>query len=109
MVCSLNHPSSCMDRNPFTRFLKRLAKEMKLGDGMRSLADLIWVTLRSRLFLHGADWRPVSPKSRISIDMLHYWQFETSKSADFRGLGPEIPLATVFEEVQKVWPIITVG
>ena len=36
--------------------------------------------------------------------MLHYWQFETSKSADFRGLGPEIPLTTVFEEVQKVWP-----
>jgi hypothetical protein len=88
-----------------TRFLKRLAKEMKL-EGRDAIArgfDLGNFE-KQHYLLHGNDWRPVSPKARISTDMLHYWQFETSKSADFRGLGPEIPLTTVFEEVQKVWP-----
>jgi len=88
-----------------TRFLRRLAKEMKL-EGRDAIArgfDLGNFE-KQHYLLHGNDWRPVNPKARIATDLLHYWHFETSKSADFRGQGPEIPLNTVFEEVQRVWP-----
>lgn len=87
------------------RFLKRLAKEMKL-DGRDALARGFdgGNFERQHYLLHGSDWRPVSPNARISTSLINYWQYEESKSSDFTGQGPSIPLDVVFEEVKKVWP-----
>ena len=46
---------------------------------------------------------PVSPSARIPLNLLHYWQYEESKSSDFTGQGTAIPLDKVYEEVQ-VYP-----
>ncbi|MBO88547.1 MAG: hypothetical protein CMP14_03420 [Rickettsiales bacterium] len=87
------------------RFLRRLAKELKL-EGRDAIARGFDLPnfVKQHYLLHGHSWRAVKPKARIASSELHYWQFETSKSADFRGQGPEIPLDVVFEEVKKVWP-----
>jgi hypothetical protein len=88
-----------------TRFLKRLAKELKL-DGRDAVARGFDMGNfeKQHYLLHGHDWRPVDTKARIPTEQLHYWQYETSKSADFTNQGPVIPLEVVFEEMQKVWP-----
>lgn len=87
------------------RFLKRLSKEMKL-DGRDAIARGFDMGNfeKQHYLLHGDDWRPVVPKARISESLLQYWQYEESKSSDFTGQGPIIPLDVVFEEVKKVWP-----
>lgn len=87
------------------RLLKRLAKEMKL-DGRDAVARGFDGPNfeKQHYLLHGHDWRPIRPDAHIPSAQLHYLQYETSKSSDFRGQGPEIPLDVVFEEVRKVWP-----
>ena len=88
-----------------TRFLKRLSKEMKL-DGRDAVARGFDAGNfeRQHYLLHGTDWRPVSPNARIPVNLLHYWQYEESKSSDFTGHGAVIPLDKVYEEVQRVYP-----
>ncbi len=98
-------PLFCHGPQSTARFLKRLAKELKL-DGRNAIARGFDSGIFGKQFylLHGKDWRPVKPDARIPSAELHYWQYETSKSSDFNGLGPAIPLDAVFEEVKKVWP-----
>jgi hypothetical protein len=85
------------------RFLKRIAKELKL-EKMVAGFDM-GNFKRQHYLLHGFDWRPVSKDSRLDISLLNYWMFEESKSADFKdGAAPAIPLDKVKEEVDKVWP-----
>ncbi len=88
-----------------SRLLKRIAKEMLL-DGRDAIARGYDAGNfeKQHYLLHGHDWRPVSPQSRIREDLLQYWQYECSKSADFQSQGAAIPLDVVFEEVKRVWP-----
>ncbi len=85
------------------RFLTRIAKELKLeklvaGFDMGNFK-------RQHYLLHGFDWRPVAKDSVIDASLLSYWQFEESKSSDFRdGSGPAIPLDKVKEKIDEIWP-----
>ena len=104
-VWFFEEPINVLGSQSNVRFLKRLAKELKLS-GRDAVARGFdeGNFEKQHYLLHGHDWRPVAPNSRISSASLHYWQYETSKSSDFKGLGPSIPLDVVFEEVKKVWP-----
>ncbi len=104
-VWFFEEPINVLGSKSNVRFLKRLAKELKLS-GRDAIARGFdeGNFEKQHYLLHGHDWRPVAPNSRIPSASLHYWQYETSKSSDFQGLGPSIPLDVVFEEVKKVWP-----
>jgi hypothetical protein len=104
-VWFFDSPVYCHGPQSNVRFLKRLAKELKL-DGRDAVARGFDMGNfeKQHYLLHGNDWRAIDPKARIPTDLLYYWQYETSKSADFTGLGPAIPLDVVFEEVKQTWP-----
>lgn len=87
------------------RFLKRVAGELKLTgrDAVARGFDEPNFT-KQHYLLQGHDWRPVSPKSRIDLKLLHYWQYEESRSSDFDGIDAHIPLDTVFEEIKRLFP-----
>ena len=104
-VWFFEEPLFCHGTQPTARFLKRLSKELSL-DGRDAVARGFDNGIFAKQFylLHGHDWKPVSPDARIPMSELHYWMYETSKSSDFVGQGPSIPLPEVYEEVKKVWP-----
>lgn len=98
-------PIFCHGSKTNEKFLGRLAKELKL-DGRDAIARGFdsGIFKRQHYLLHGHGWKAVSPDARIPTSMLHYWQYETTKSSDFRGHGTVIPLDAVYAEIQRVWP-----
>ena len=91
----------CHGRRSIKKFLDRVAKETKMEKLARGFDKAS--TDPHRYFYLGHSWKKVSSAS-IPSSALHYWQYETSASADFVTRGTQIDLDVVREEVDRQYP-----
>lgn len=88
-------------RKNVKRFLERVSKETKMEKLARGFDKAS--TDPHRYFYLGHSWKPVHANA-IPVRSLHYWQYETSVSADFDTRGQEIDLDVVKEEIDRQFP-----
>lgn len=84
------------------RFLKLLAKELKLKNLLPSLDDCSFKVSQHQEL--GRDWQEVPGWKPVPSATLSYLFFKAAGQNTVKGDGPEIPLEIIAEEVEKKFP-----